>query len=233
MVDTEIQQLCIELSQEIDIPIPWIRTYVDRKAGKPCRACKGWGRFGLKDCSRCGGDGGPRGTRHEVGLAINWIRSHQDHIRKQIQKREFKRTQQAGVDEFHVIEWKLEHHDLWLVLEDMLPCPFKNKVLAEILEGNVSDTNMNALREKARKKQLPPDKGALVEEQVYVTKMTMGIGPHGQYYRYDFESPKGWKGRFESLNDHRISVLQYYTVVGTVLWVKDKYVILDISSISD
>ena len=233
MVDTEIQQLCHDLAQEVDLPVSWVKLYVDRKAGRPCRSCKGWGRFGLKDCQRCGGSGGPRGTRREVDIAIQWIRSHTEHIRKQITRQQFKQTQQVGMDEFHVIEWKLEHHDLWMVLEDMLPCPFRDKVLQEILDGDVSEESMEALSRKAKKRQMPPEKGQQVEESVYILKMNVGIGPHGHYFRYDFESPKGWRGRFEMENDPCLSVLQTYVIQGKVVWSKDNYVILDISSISE
>lgn len=225
------------MARETGLLASWVEHHVAQVAGRPCPRCDGTGFAGVGVCFRCGGSGG-KASHAGVTEALAWVRGNVSKVRRLGEQRDARAPAVAAArrqrDALAVAEWKRQNHELWKLVEDMLPCDFKYSMIDAIENRRVTPRQEAALRKlvESSRRCDAPAAGSEVEVRAVITGARNWVNSrHLPVFRIDFWVAKGWGGRIETTDPEIVSAVQgrradEAVIRGPVTWSKDTYAIL-------
>lgn len=132
--------------------------------------------------------------------------------------------------------WKKDNYRLWRVVEDMLPCAFRDSIMDAVEAGTLTEAQRETLENMAaqmeRRKMVAPSRGKVVTVRVQVQSARNWMDFQNQpVFRVEFTTAEGWAGRFETVDTAIIAKVQgrnsdTMQVRGVVVWNREGYAIL-------
>jgi len=133
------------------------------------------------------------------------------------------------------LRWKRENHELFDFLESMQAGDFRDAALRAVDDGKVSETMMDAVKEAARRRPVPPPQmGTWFDGVGTVTWTEEVVDRRGKaIVRVEFVSDDGWRGRVELSDPPMMRAWRgaregtTFAVRGRVVWRVDRMAVVD------